>query len=312
MASSTAPRDPQEALERLTHFFAPQQNRQGWLARGLLAMRNRHDQELRDALVQAWSREGPIRGGLLAVAWRVHEFLDLEEPPDSPAPGQLLVWILAQQDKPGAFGEDWIASDEITRRFPGRLTGFFSPGPPPPKARIAPVTLPNGKVFRAEAAARFAVSCVALRAVLRAGLGGRADIRAHLQSLTMLLRYVTWGLGYLPPDAVLVALHALAAAGPGQRENLVNCVSWVVSHQQDDGTWPHADLFVVLEVLVAARTREGARALERAMRTLLSRQRLDGTFGPTAKEERALIGLRTLLQVEEPVVGPAPHRRAGE
>lgn len=310
MASSTAPRSPHEALERLTHYFAPQLTRQGWLARGLLGMRNTHDQELRDVLVQTWSREGTLRGGLLAVSWRVHEFLDLEEPSDSPVPGGLLVWILAQQDKPGAFGEE-LAGDALARRFPGRLGGFFSPGPPPPKSRVTPLTLPSGKVFRAEAAARFAVSCVALRAVLRAGLGARADIRAHLQSLTTVLRYVTWEPGYLPPDAVLVALYALASAGPGQRENLVNCVSWVVSHQDKDGTWPHADLFIVLETLVAARTREGSKALGRAIKPLLVRQRPDGTFGPTARDERALIGLRALLSVEEPV-GPVLHRRAGE
>jgi hypothetical protein len=39
-------------------------------------------------------------------------------------------------------------------------------------------------------------------------------------------------------------------------------------------------------------------AVRRAVPALLSRQRLDGSFGTTAQQERALIALRALLWAE--------------
>ena len=62
------------------------------------------------------------------------------------------------------------------------LVGFFSPAPP--EQRLAPITLPNGKVFRAEPAARFALSCARAPGGAPGGrIGtGRRCVR-HLESL---------------------------------------------------------------------------------------------------------------------------------
>jgi hypothetical protein len=70
---------------------------------------------------------------------------------------------------------------------------------------------------------------------------------------------------------------------------------FIAEHQSTDGTWPHADLFHVLEALVAAGTLKAKLAVCQAVPALLANQRLNGGFGNTAMEERALIGLRALL-----------------
>jgi len=51
----------------------------------------------------------------------------------------------------------------------------------------------------------------------------------------------------------------------------------------------------VVDQLVAAGTAKAKFAVCRAVPALLERQRDDGTFGTTAREERALVGLRALL-----------------
>ena len=72
-------------------------------------------------------------------------------------------------------------------------------------------------------------------------------------------------------------------------------ISVVASRQAPDGTWPDADLFQMLEMLRSVGSPEALRAVRRALPALAARQRVDGTFGVTARQERALIGLRAAV-----------------
>ncbi len=94
---------------------------------------------------------------------------------------------------------------------------------------------------------------------------------------------------------IIAALGALAMAPPPYRDVLPKATASVAGHQQEDGTWPNADLFHTLDALVAAGTPEARGAVRRAVPFLLKRQRPDGTFGTTAQEERAFVALRALL-----------------
>jgi hypothetical protein len=69
----------------------------------------------------------------------------------------------------------------------------------------------------------------------------------------------------------------------------------VTSNQGVEGDWASADLFQVLDALLAADTLEAQVTVRRAATALSARQRPDGTFGTMAQQERALIGLRALL-----------------
>ena len=69
----------------------------------------------------------------------------------------------------------------------------------------------------------------------------------------------------------------------------------MTSNQGVEGEWATADLFQVLDALLAADTLEAQVTVRRTATALASKQRLDGTFGTMAQQERALIGLRALL-----------------
>jgi hypothetical protein len=227
--------------------------------------------------------------------WRVHELLDLGEPADGPAIRAATGWLAALQGRPGAFGEGCDKERHARRTCEHFLSGFFAPAPP--EQRLAPVTLPNGKVYRAEAAARFALSALALRALLRAGQSARPAVREHLDSLARYAeQWKEWGPA-LAPDAIVAGMHALAEGGPPWSAAAQRLVSVVFRRQALDGTWPQADLFQMLEMLRAVASPEARTLARHALPALAARQHPDGTFGTTAREERTLIALRAALWV---------------
>ena len=105
--------------------------------------------------------------------------------------------------------------------------------------------------------------------------------------------------GYLAPDAIVAGIHALAFVPQPHRGILPRLAAIIADNQAEDGTWPNADLFHVLEALRALGTDEARGAVRRAVPALLVRQRFDGGFGPTAQQERALIALRALIWAEQ-------------
>lgn len=285
------------AIERLALFFGTERTRQGLLARAALGRPDAADpglaERLRGELAGGLRPDGSVGGGAAPTIWRVHELLDLGEPAESPAITRPLAWLLDLQDRPGSFHDGCDRARHARRLCHHYLAGFFAPAPP--AQRLAPVTLPTGKVFRVEPAARFAISCLALRAALRAGYGDRPSVKRHLQSLVQISEQWTEWNGYFSPDAIVAGLHALAMAGPEHRDVVHRLVGVVTSNQGVEGEWATADFFQVLDALLAAGSLEAQVTVRRAATALTGRQRADGTFGAMAQQERALIALRALL-----------------
>lgn len=283
-------------IGRLALYFGVESTRQGYLARAALGHGSPHDPELVRTLVAALEADirpdGSVSGAALPTIWRVHELCDLGRGGE-PAVAKLMQWVTSLQGQPGAFGEGCDKERHAQRACEHYVQGFFSPAPS--AVRLAPLTIPNGKVFRAEPAARFALSCLALRGALRTGITGKVSIDQHVTSLSLLaLGWTSWN-GFFAPDVIVSGMHALALAGPGHQPIVAALVELVAANQEQTGGWPSADLFHVLEALLATGLPEASEAVRRAAPALAERQRADGTFGATAQQERALIGLRALL-----------------
>jgi hypothetical protein len=289
-----------EGIDRLALFFASAPTRQGVLARRALDRSAPDDGPLVERLIgqllHDFKAGDSVRGAVVPTIWRVHEVLDLD-PKAEASCGPLMDWVLDLQSKPGAFSEGCSRIRHSHRVCEHFISGFFSPAPP--EHRVAPVMIPNGKVFRAEPAARFAISCLALRAALRGRWSTRQSVQRHAASLQQLQEQWTDWNGYFAGDAIVAGIHALALIVPSDRQLRARLSSLIASHQASDGTWPTADLFHTLETLLALGTAEAHATVRRSVPLLLARQRIDGTFGSTAQQERALIALRSLLWAEQ-------------
>jgi hypothetical protein len=297
----SAPADTTDAIEQLRLYFAPLPTRQGILAREALGQPAPDDEALAGRLVDKMRAEaradGSLAGGVVATAWRAHELLDLRWGPGTDDWMRVMGWVLDLQGKPGSFSEGCTPARHSYRACEHFISGFFSPAPP--EQRFAPITLPNGKVFRAEPAARFAVSCLALRAALRGGLAERRAIQRHSASLLHLqTQWQEWN-GYFAADVIVASVHALAYLTGPRRADAAQLASVLAANQAEDGTWPNADLFHTIEALLAIGTAEARTVVRRAVPALLTRQRADGSFGSTAQQERALIALRALIWAEQ-------------
>jgi hypothetical protein len=296
----SAPADTVEAIEQLRLYFAPLLTRQGVLAREALGQPAPDDDELARRLIAQMGAEtradGSVVGGVVATIWRAHELLDLGCGADQSDWIRVMGWALDRQGRPGSFSEGCTPARHSYRACEHFISGFFSPAPP--AQRFAPVMLPNGKVYRAEPAARFAISCLALRAALRGGVTDRPAIERHIVSLIHLQNYWDDWNDYFAADMIVAAVHTLASV-TGSRRDEAQLAAVLAANQAEDGTWPKADLFQTIEALVAIGTPEARAILRRAVPALLGRQRADGSFGSTAQQERALIALRALIWVEQ-------------
>jgi hypothetical protein len=278
----------------LALFFASEPTRQGILARRELGQPAADDDELTERLVEEITEAQTVDTAVVPTIWRAHELLDLGACEEH-AWRRAIQLILGLQGRPGAFDQGCSRIRHSHRICEHFISGFFSPAPP--EHRVAPVMFPNGKVFRADPAARFALSCLALRVALRAGLSSRPPVERHLTSLFQLQQQWTDWNGYFAGDTIVAGIHALAC-GSVPLELRARLSSLIAAQQTQDGNWPNADLFHTLEALLALGTPEARTAVRRAVPALIARQRLDGSFGSTAQQERALIALRALLWAE--------------
>jgi hypothetical protein len=285
-------------LARVAGYFAGRANGHGWVARGLVGQRESTDATLREHLIAALG--GTIRpdgsarggGGALPTIVALHDLIDLQAP--EALVSRPLGWVMALQGKPGAFSDGCTAARHRRRVCEHFLTGFFSPAPP--TERVAPITLPNGKTYRAESQARFALSCLALEAVVLGGRVHEAAVGRHLDSFEHLLgEWAMWS-DQLAPDLGFAALGALAVGPERWGPTVDRLVGVVAANQLADGTWPKADFFNALEALAKVRHPTADPVLARALPALLQRQRDDGSFGSVAQDERALIALRVLVR----------------
>jgi hypothetical protein len=284
-------------LERLASYFRAGNTRQGLLARAILGASAPGDAELAGRLthelVNGIRADGTVAGAALPTIWRAHKLFDLGCATTDPAVSRLIRCVLDMQGGPGAFGEGCDRDRHTQWACEHYVQGFFSPAPS--TVRLAPLTFPNGKVYRAEPAARFALSCLALRVVLRTGAANTPATDQHLRSLTAIASGWTTWTGFFPPDVIIAGMHALAMAGPAYRPTVASLVALVAANQDSSGAWPNADLFHTIEALTATDLPEARETVRRAVPALVARQREDGTFGAAARDERGLIALRALV-----------------
>jgi hypothetical protein len=268
----------ERALERASRFFAPRETIEGVVARRLLGQTAPRDHDLADHLIRERRRrsrlDGSIGGSLVLTAHALWELLELGAERDHAAVVRLAGFLLQQQDRPGRWSDDGAAG-----------TGFFSPGLR--TSPIAPLRLPSGTVFTDEEDARFVASCLALRAVLRAGHENRGPVIKHLESLLRLR--------ILEPHLGFVVLAALGMAPPSYWTRIEPLVAEAARHQREDGTWPDVTVFHAVDLLVSVPTRAARTLVIRTASYLASQQTPSGAFDPTENDAMALIGLRALL-----------------
>lgn len=267
-----------QAVERVGRFFAHRESLEGVVGRRLLGTTAPRDPELADHLIRERRRrsrlDGSIGGSLPQTAQALWELLELGADRDHAAIVRLAGFLLEQQGRPGHWSDDGDAG-----------AGFFSPGPW--TSPIAPLHLPSGTVFHGEQDARFVASCLALRAVLRAGHENRRPVAAHLESLLKLR--------VLEPHLGFVVLAALGMAPPAYWARIEPLVAEAARHQRQDGSWPDVTVFHAVDLLVSVPTPAARQLVARAATCIAAQQTSTGAFDPDESEAIALIGLRALL-----------------
>lgn len=208
-------------------------------------------------------------------------------------------WIRTREGVEGAFGEGCDPARHAAGLCSHVLAGFFSPAPA--SADLTGLTLAVPARFGSDADARLGASCVALLALLHWGFSG-ADIDVHLASLRQLV--TADSLASLPDGSAggfVAAVTALLASTPddtraaGGRAGITR----LLRMQRADGSWPGADTFHVLDLLLRASAQgfggdavDGA--IQRAVEMLALLQRADGSWGRETGPERMLVGWRAL------------------
>jgi hypothetical protein len=285
------------AFERLAGFLDRRMTSQGWVARRILERGYASDDTLREQLFGRIltevkrDRPGPEPLGWLSA---LEELINLEGPASAISAG--LDRLLALVGQPGAFGQGCTTARHTHRVCEHFLGGFF--GVAPPSQRVAPISLPNGRTFRVESQARFAVSCWMLRVALIGGRWNDPGVQKHLASFAHLLAEWEAWTDFLAPDLAFGAIGALAMAPDRWRPTLESLVRIVANKQLKDGTWPRVDFFNALDGLCRVNHPLVQPILAGALPGLLQRQRDDGSFGNVAPDERALIGLRVLRRLQ--------------
>jgi hypothetical protein len=153
---------------------------------------------------------------------------------------------------------------------------------------------------------------VALQAVSRwrAGDGKSAMHESALRSIVAGASTESASVITMAGYAAAVVALAETPPGPENDDAVVTGLDRLGSAQRADGSWPNADSFQVLDVIVRSRQlRYGAgsadAALVRAAGMLTLLQRPDGGWGREMGPERTLIGWRTLRAALEIVGAPA-------
>lgn len=283
--------------ERLADFFRDQKTRAGVLGRRLLGIAAPDDAELAEHLIRErrlkTRMDGSMDGALVPTAWSAWELLQLEAPADNAGVVRMVGFLLRQQDQPGrVFGEGCRPYLHERKWCSHYVGGFFSAGPT--EQPIAPARFPTGVLVGTEQHARFAASCFALRTVIRAGEDRREAVHRHVASLLGLPDLWTERGGEWPPDLVFFALGAVALAPLHLRERAAEASAQVIARQQADGSWPGADLFHALDMLLLVPSPRARDAVRRALPPASRLIQEGTTLSEDAGAERGLVVLRAL------------------
>jgi hypothetical protein len=283
------------ALDGVGDFFRDRGTREGVVARRLLGRSNPGDAELTEHLIRQRRRktrmDGSVDGSLVRTAWTAIELMDLGCAPDHAAVVRTIGFLTAAEERSGHFGEGCSDERHARRLCRHYLSGFFSAGTW--DDAVAPLAFPSGVVAEGEPQARFAASCFALRAALRAGEDRRPAVRRHVQSLLALQSLWDASDSTWTPDLVFFALGALAHAPIEFRERAAGLADAVVARLDPEHGWPDAHLFHALDMLLGFAAPVARVTVQRIAPLLCTLQRASGAFDGD-REEASLIALRAL------------------
>ena len=293
---TVAGREIAEAKARAAEFFAGRQTRAGLLARRLLGTSSERDSVLSDHLIrelrQRARMDGSTEGSLVKTAWTLVELVQLDCPPDHAGVVRVVGWLLARQQQAGRFGEGCTDDRHARGLCHHFLSGFFSAALP--EEPVAPLTFPTGAILRDEAEARFAASCFALRAVLRARQERRQGVLDHVSALLNMGQvWGGWG-GPWSQDAVLLALGGVAHAPLEYRERVERLAAGIARRQRPDGHWNGADQILALDVMLSIPAEAAQSAVRAALPGICAQARDHALFSDPATEDRSLVALRAL------------------
>ncbi|MCZ6915625.1 MAG: hypothetical protein O7I93_02510 [Gemmatimonadetes bacterium] len=267
------------------------------VARQLLGITRPDDDRLADHLIRERRRktrlDGSVDGALQDTAWSAWALLRLGCTKGHAGLDRMIGFLLSRQDQPGRFGEGCSERRHPIANCMHFMSGFFSPGPV--DRAIAPLALPTQAVILTEFGARFAVSCIALRTVLRAGEDQRGAVVAHIESLFHLVD--GWQQQSQFPDSldlVFTTLGALGLAPLEYRERVEKTADLIIGLQNAEGTWGGTSIFHALDGMMAIRSDAAQRAIGRALPHVLALQRASGAFDDAESDELALIALRAV------------------
>jgi len=256
----------EQAITRLESFFSVLDSRQGVLGRRLLGKPRPEDEQLTQVLVgerrAKTKMDGSVGGSLVTTAWAAWEMMDLGLDALQGSLARIVAWVLTFLEMPPAL------------------------------AAPSPLALPNGTVLTSVEGATFAAECLGLRVLLRARQDARPRVLRRLERVLSLWPSVH-------NELAASALSVVAVAPVPYHDRLPACVARLGESQRPDGTWGDANLFHMLESLLLAGIRPARELISNAVPALLAMQREDGSFDEPANEERALIGLKSLLVAQE-------------
>jgi hypothetical protein len=260
-----------------------------------------HARALADELCRYQAPDGSWAGSLVRTSESVLLLRALlHEPTEraTAAASRAGEWIESRADQPGAYGAGCDPARHEAGLCSHAIGGFFSAGPP--SENLAGLTLGVPARFGTDADARLGASAIALLALLRWHRGGPVVDR-QVASLQRMLAGDALAAGDTAVAGHAAAVGALveAPADESTRSAVEAGLARMMKTQRADGSWPGADTFHVLDVLLRADERGyGSPAIEnaihRAVDMLALLQRADGSWGRETGPERMLVGWRAL------------------
>jgi hypothetical protein len=238
-----------------------------------------------------------VAGDLVHTAWLVWELLDLDTPVDAPAVARAVKWMVARQDKDGAWTPPAAKRGQVDPRY-GVMGGFFAYRTS--GRTVKRLALPGGGVATSDGAARFLASVFALRSVLRAGRANDTLVRRHVGSLLSMPKlWDAWG-GAWPPVLMVGALSAIAWSPEPFRNQLPILAEHLAMNQKPDGSWRNLDMLLAVDALVDVPLPQARESVALAAPRLAKLQGPNGALGAGADgEERTLTALRAWLIARE-------------